>query len=487
MGLVFKNFVVQHPPHQISIKDWSLEDEQSWFLFCSQGLNLELLWQAILDASNNQLVGLEGVPQRVALVSLSEQQRLLEIELAKEDTDFTNEVDPGTSVEKLVAQHLFSSQELEPLLHQLDLVSLRSSGFRQLSTGETRRLMLALALAKQPQLLLLDDPFAGLDIEHQGQLRDIISGLSGDIQILMSSSREQDICEGINWVSEFSTTSLTRCLSKAMWLSDPLRQQLANIAQAGATKVLQLFKHAPHNYPAEVLFALRDGKVSYQGELLFKDVNWTINSGEHWQIRGPNGCGKSTLLQFISGDHPQCYCNDIEVLGYKRGHGESIWQVKQGLAIVSSALHLAYRVNIKAFEVVLSGLFDSIGLYQKYGEKERHLAHKWMGLFAMSDFTNTPFRELTYGQQRVLLILRALIKRPKLLLLDEPCQGLDYLNRELVLAALELIGQQKSCQLVYVSHYAQDRLGCVDKLLDFEMTSSGHYEAHLSDLKVPSL
>jgi molybdate transport system ATP-binding protein len=187
------------------------------------------------------------------------------------------------------------------------------------------------------------------------------------------------------------------------------------------------------------------------------------------------------LLGLIFGDHPQCYSNDIQIFGNQRGSGESIWEIKKHIGMVSSALHLQYRVSCSALEVILSGFYDSIGLYQQPTKKEIQLAQEWLAILHMSEYAKTSFRELEYGQQRLLLIARAIVKQPALLILDEPYQGLDYLGRRLVKNTLELIARENLSQLLYVSHYQQDKLASIGNELEFVFDESlGCYQAKLT-------
>ncbi|MCE9944141.1 ATP-binding cassette domain-containing protein, partial [Aeromonas rivipollensis] len=165
--------------------------------------------------------------------------------------------------------------------------------------------------------------------------------------------------------------------------------------------------------------------------------------------------GKSTLLALITGDHPQGYSNDLRLFGVRRGSGESIWEIKRHIGLVSPALHLDYRVHCSVQTVILSGFYDSIGLYTRPGDRQLALANQWLALLGLKDQGALPFHALSFGQQRLVLIARALVKHPPLLILDEPLQGLDPLNRHLVREmVVRLIGE--GTQLLFVSHHPED-------------------------------
>ena len=175
---------------------------------------------------------------------------------------------------------------------------------------------------------------------------------------------------------------------------------------------------------------------------------------------------KTCLLNLITGDHPQCYNNDILVFGYQRGQGESIWDIKQHIGYVSTALQWEYRVSISLLNVIVSGFYDSIGIYQKPSSSEKAVARQWLAVLGMESRANEPFNKLSFGDQRMLLIARAMVKHPALLILDEPCLGLDDMNRSQVLAMIEMVCAGTETTVLYVNHHAQDKIAGIHRSLD---------------------
>ncbi|PJC85955.1 molybdate ABC transporter ATP-binding protein ModF [Vibrio sp. HA2012] len=468
MNIQFKQFKASGTTFDLDISDWIIKDKQSWGIFSTVGDIGSLLGDLVCGKPLEVSGGFHSGATGVAQVSLAEQQRLLETELANDDTDFMDQPDTGTTVYELIYQQCKDRSLTRNLIKDLDLIHLQESGFRLLSTGETRRLMLARALAEKPELLVLDEPYAGLDIVHRRTLANYLRELSSTVQMLVIVSREEEMPDWIDQVAIFNQGKLEDTMPKQDWDNHPIISQLKALSQQRSQEMLALIQRHKHSSDlSDPVFQLTDGKVAYTDKTIFTDINWRINKGEHWQVRGPNGCGKSTLLGLIFGDHPQCYSNDIQIFGKQRGSGETIWEIKKHIGLVSSALHLQYRVSCSALDVILSGFYDSIGLYQNPSKREISIAREWLKILHMAELGNTSFRALEYGQQRLLLIARAIVKQPAFLILDEPYQGLDFLGRKLVMNTLELIAEENLCQLLYVSHYQDDALKSIKNYLDF--------------------
>jgi molybdate transport system ATP-binding protein len=215
----------------------------------------------------------------------------------------------------------------------------------------------------------------------------------------------------------------------------------------------------------EPLVRLTDLTIKYDDKKIIDGLNWTIEPNQHWQLSGPNGSGKTGLLSIINGDHPQCYVNDIFVFGFKRGSGESIWQIKQFIGYVSTGLQWEYKGTTGLRNVILSGFHDSIGLYSRSTDKQKAIANEWLELLGMSDKGDEIFGKLSYGDQRLLLIARAMVKHPPLLILDEPCLGLDDMNRQMVLALIEKICAGSEISVIYVNHHPEDKIKGIENYI----------------------
>ena len=227
----------------------------------------------------------------------------------------------------------------------------------------------------------------------------------------------------------------------------------------------------------EILVSMKNVTVTYENTTALHNVNWTVKAGENWVVLGPNGCGKTTLLNLITGDNPQAYANEIYLFGKRRGTGESIWDIKRRTGMISSELQIRYRKPITSFEVVLSGFFDSVGLYHDYTATQKEFAEQWMEVLGIADKSDRIFNQLSYGEQRMVLLARSMVKIPLILILDEPCLGLDRTNRQRILDAVDVVGRHSETNIVYVTHYPGEIPACMTHMLQFEEGSGGRYRA----------
>jgi molybdate transport system ATP-binding protein len=232
--------------------------------------------------------------------------------------------------------------------------------------------------------------------------------------------------------------------------------------------------------PPEVLIDLRNVTVTHQGVPVFENLCWTVRSGQHWAVCGPNGSGKTTLLSLIVGDHPQAYANTVWVFGNLRGGGGSIREIKEGIGIISAELQVRYRKAVTAAEVVLSGFFDSVGLYRRASRDQQAAARAWMESLGIHPLAAKKFNHLSHGEQRMVLLARAMVKPPRLLVLDEPCQGLDSGNRRLILRTVDRIAAAGSTTVLYVSHHADETPACITRRLSLVRSGTGPSRAVLS-------
>jgi molybdate transport system ATP-binding protein len=355
--------------------------------------------------------------------------------------------------------------------------------FRSLSTGEIRRLMVARALVRRPRLLALDEPFDGLDEGSRRLLTGALGGLVGTgLQLLLASHREEELIPEISHVIALRG-------GRVLW-QGPRRRALTPRslrrlygAEAGAPDRPRAEAAAPGFAPAtggggpsgrprdgaaepEPLVQMREVSVRYGAQVVLGGLSWTMRRGESWCVQGPNGSGKTTLLSLVCGDHPQAYANDIRLFGVPRGSGESVWDIKRRIGLLSTEFQIAYRRAASGLEVVVSGFHDSIGIYERPRPAEVASARELLERLGLGELAGRDFAELSGGQQRLLLLARAVVKRPELLVLDEPCQGLDPANRSRIVALIDRIVAGTGAGLIYVSHHRDELPRCLTHLLE---------------------
>ncbi|CFQ29573.1 MULTISPECIES: molybdate ABC transporter ATP-binding protein ModF [Yersinia] len=465
------------PELSISVSDKELPGDQqqsgdSWAFVGANGSGKSALAKAL----SGELTLLNGSRQsdfrHTVRLSFEQLQQLVSEEWQRNNTDLlsADEDDTGRTTAEIIQEECQDPQRCQQLAEQFGISHLLSRRFKYLSTGETRKTVLCRALMPQPDLLILDEPFDGLDVTARAQLAGMLSTLSAQgVTLVLVLNRFDDIPDFVQYVGVLAECHLTHSGPRQQILSEALIAQLAHSENLDGLLLPETEHPQQRGLPQDnPLIILRNGVVEYNDRPILHNLSWQVNPGEHWQIIGQNGAGKSTLLSLITGDHPQGYSNDLTLFGRRRGSGETIWDIKRHIGYVSSSLHLDYRVSSSLRNVILSGFFDSIGIYQAVSDRQQQLADEWLALLGFSaSAASQPFHSLSWGQQRLALIARALVKHPALLILDEPLQGLDPLNRLLVRRFIDVMIGEGETQLLFVSHHAEDAPQCITHRLTF--------------------
>ncbi|HEY8923914.1 MAG TPA: ATP-binding cassette domain-containing protein, partial [Polyangia bacterium] len=306
--------------------------------------------------------------------------------------------------------------------------------------------------------LILDDPFDGLDRAACAELAAAIAHAAEDLPVVVVTGafRAGELPFAPEAVREVVALGDRRLTYRG-----PLGGYLARVGDDGRRHPpppVELGSWYPPLGPDVPLVQLVGGSVRYGEQLVFERLDFTVQPGGHTLIEGPNGSGKSTLLEMITGDHPQAYSNDLHLFGRRRGSGETVWDIKKNVGVVSARLHRDYRVGGSVEEVLLSGLYDSIGLYQQPAPSHRARARAWLDWLELGLGPAAAFRDLSFGQQRLVLIARAAIKVPPLVVLDEPTSGLDADNRLRVLDLVASLCTQRKSTVLMVTHRDDERV-----------------------------
>ncbi len=391
------------------------------------------------------------------LVSFEKQMQLFEDDYNMRNSDSTTQKEEiGITVSDLLENA--DPAIKDEVIEAMNLRLLLDKPLRQLSGGEGRKALLAQALCSKPNLMVLDTPFDALDVQTRKNLLKLINEIHirYETPTVLIVNRPSEIPDTLTKMGIITDCRVSKLASREEIESDPDAKALLGYAEMPNVSLPRTpAKFALKQIPSGPIVQLRNIHIEYQ-RVIFDRFNFTVNPGEHWHIMGPNGAGKSTLLSLITGDNPLVYANDVTVFGMKRGSGESIWDIKKYYGAVSGALHLDYRVSSPAINVILSGFYDSIGLYAHPGDDEMYAARQWLKIAGLADKEHTSFKALSFGQQRMLLIIRSMVKTPPLLILDEPLQGLDGFARAQVKAFISYIMRNGKTSVLFVSHHEED-------------------------------
>lgn len=325
-----------------------------------------------------------------------------------------------------------------------------------LSNGEMRKVLLVKELLKKPNLLILDEPFDGLDEPSQKTLKALLQKLMKNITVILITHRVEELLPEIKRIFYIEDGKIKAIKNHPV---------IASIHRMKETKQsLEIATVASRLRDDNLLIEMNNISVSYETTKVLDNFSWTMREGEHWAIVGPNGAGKSTLVELIYGDNLQGYANDITIFGKKKDE-QSLWDIRKHIGLLSSELHLSYDEDAKVLTIVVSGLFDSIGLYQKPSAEQISQSKKVIKKLHIEHLTERKFQTLSLGEKRMTLLARALVKNPKLLLLDEPTNGLDTKNRKLFFSLIETIAKEKKTSIIYITHHQKEIPACITHIL----------------------
>lgn len=348
------------------------------------------------------------------------------------------------------------------------------------STGERKKALLQFLLRQDPDYLLLDDPFDNLDREYQEELRKNLLNLSKDIILIQLVSRAADVLPCIKAFAALQATTLTgfpdyQPESGIQVIINRLSIPPAP-ADSGFNRVspTDWYLSEPSTSPTKLiekyisgdpLVLMRNVRVQFSEKAVINSINWEINPGDFWELRGPNGSGKTTLITLITGDSPKAYGQDLHLFGRAKGSGESVWDIKEKIGYFTPAMTDRFRGHHSLENMLISGMMDSIGLYIKPTENQQALARQWLALLGLEQSSKELLSNQSYGIQRLIFCARAMIKHPPLLILDEPTAGLDDRSAQLVTELIVKMARESTTAIVFVSHREEPGLNA-DKLLE---------------------
>jgi molybdate transport system ATP-binding protein len=347
----------------------------------------------------------------------------------------------------------------------LNLKHLLDKQLIKLSNGETKRLLIAAALIKSPQLLLLDNPLTGLDVQTRQEFNAIIKDITtSGITIIMATS-PYEVPDGITHIALLKNGIISQTLTKDEYTPELVVNK--DDDQIDKEELRSLLADQAIT-PYQQIINMRNVHVQYGDIVILDNINWDVKPGDRWALLGHNGAGKSTLLSLINGDNPQAYANDIVLFDKKRGTGESIWDIKKKIGFVSPELHQYFPTDNSCLQVIESGYYDTLGLFRKSSPAKAEIVLRWMKALEIDKYARVLLKNIPASAQRLCLLARALIKNPDLLIFDEPCQGMDTHQQQHFKKLIDTICSMSKVTLIYVTHYQHEIPDSVDKVLKLE-------------------
>jgi molybdate transport system ATP-binding protein len=373
---------------------------------------------------------------------------------------------------------LFSTITLEKFIEEefrhdrFDLSGESQRSIRSFSSGEQRKALLEYQIKQDPGFLILDNPFDALDTESVTSLKKRLTALAKTTPIIQIFKRRKDLLPCISHVVIVEEEQLKKIYSLREYLEKHLHRE-----QGVLTFLIPPPPSEFENTP-EILVEMKKVSVSYGERIILRDIDWTIRRSEFWQLTGLNGSGKTTLLTMITGDNPKAYGVDLFLFGRKKGSGESVWEIKKKIGYFTSPMTELFQRNNTVEQMVISGLLDTVGLYRKATGRQLELAGQWLRAVGIDHLKDTSFLKLSQVHQRMVLIVRAMIKHPPLLILDEPSTGLDDHNASLLTELINKIAAESNTAIIYVSHRKEEGLqpGFIYRLVPSKKGSSGKTE-----------
>ncbi|HBU77891.1 MAG TPA: ABC transporter [Muricauda sp.] len=368
-----------------------------------------------------------------------------------------NHAVPGLTEFQQLDGLLFSRSEINRYMdeeerHDIKILTKDSEqALKTMSSGEQKKALLNFLLQQDPDFIILVNPYDNLDVATQSQLKEQLQDIASNKIVVQLVSRLDDILPDTAHFFKLDGDNLHPYESTdAFWEENKTESTNFN-----GTIPPPL---SPISIDLKELVSFKKVSVSFDGRKVLDEIDWTIKKGEFWQLIGPNGSGKSTLLSMITGDSHKGYGEDLTIFGQKKGSGESVWDLKQKIGYYTPAITNKFRGYHTLENMIISGLHDSIGLYVQPTDSEKQLAIQWLNLLNLKDRKNDHFRDLSVGNKRLVMMARAMVKHPPLLILDEPTAGLDDSSANLFVALVNKIAKESDSTIVFVSHRKEPQL-----------------------------
>lgn len=441
--------------------DWQINEGQHWAVIGQNGAGKSLLCnlllgRVLLKSGKRELKYGDKISEWAKMIAFNDLYSLPDVRNSYYQQRWNaTEIETVPTVRTLLGE-LADKQELLRMSENFHLSPMLDKPVLALSCGEMRKFLIVKAMQSAPKLLILDNPFVGLDAASRKELSDIFSVVAGQgkMHLILLVSEPSDIPSVVTNVLPVKNKHILPSCTRMEFLQN--QRFIDDLFDISSLKQKQYRTSVPVETLEEELFRLDKVSVCYGRHTLLNRISWQVNKGEHWALVGPNGAGKSTLLSLLCGDNPQAYAQQVFLFGKKRGSGESIWDIKKRIGYLSPEMQLYFSTPLPAVDVVASGFFDTMGLFRKPKEEQRHAALLLMDYFGIQELSERLFTKLSSGEQRLVLLCRALVKEPEILILDEPLQGLDKRMKEMARNIIGNFIEQGKRTMLYVSHNLEE-------------------------------
>ncbi|MFZ4726539.1 MAG: ATP-binding cassette domain-containing protein [Paludibacter sp.] len=321
-----------------------------------------------------------------------------------------------------------------------------NASLNTMSSGQQKKALLSYLISQNPQYMILDDVYSNIDKDTKQFITTALNQLAKTTILIQLFFRRNDLLASIdnvllidenNLIIKELTTEVFKNQNKEL-IKLPIGLKLPKV-------------YIDNQIDIDPLVKLNNVSVHYGEKKVLNNINWTIKTGEFWQLVGPNGSGKSTLMSIITGDNPRGYGQDMILFGKRKGSGESIWDIKKQIGYFTPSMIEQFKHVDTVENMIISGFVDSVGLYTKPTDLQKNIAKSWIEMLG-NGYTNKTFQQLSLGQQRMVMVVRAMVKHPPLLILDEPTIELDDENSQLFIEMINAISREKKIAILYISH-----------------------------------
>jgi|GEM_PF-3406335 len=448
--------------------NWSCESPSSWAIL-SEKSDYTVFFEEVLkrkQVSFQGLVDLNYRKEEFQIVPFHGSrlfEKKWEMYYQKRFNQYDSEQIP--ELEEFIQKEMQEGGEnTQEILDNLRIQELLNRKIHQLSHGEMKRFLIAQCLFKNPKIILLDNPLEGIDPKNQIILENVFKDLLKkgiSLIFFLHGEKIPDFIDNVLYLKAHSSMTFKPReweLKKPERLPFSIPRSFPNPLTTESSPSQKDFKVIEM-----VNFSVRYGEVE-----AINNLNWTVYEGERWQVSGPNGSGKSTLLNILTGDHPQAYQENFKWMGKPRGSGESIWDIKKPIGFMSPEMLVFLPHDQNVFQILASGLFDTMGLFRKLKPDQEEIVQEMAELFEIESILKRSIRSLNHQDQRIILFARTFIKNPRILILDEPFQGLSPERMIHQKEMLEKFMMNEKKTLIFTSHKPKDIPDFISHRLDLK-------------------